>query len=158
MKQNACIHIATYQTLGLDDETDEVASFLTEHYPEDAFSVIIIDECHRSAWGKWPGEQSDFEDRLNKNRHIHVTCAIIERGGLVLASQRSAAMSMPAGIACTIRRKRNSGGIRLDRGYRILVFARDQKKRNATTVPFTYLGPVGRVSYERERPIKIVWR
>jgi 8-oxo-dGTP diphosphatase len=27
--------------------------------------------------------------------HIHVTCAIIERDGLVLASQRSATMSMP---------------------------------------------------------------
>jgi type I restriction enzyme R subunit len=51
--RNARIHIATYQTLGLDDETDDVASFLTEHYPDDAFSVIIIDECHRSAWGKW---------------------------------------------------------------------------------------------------------
>ncbi len=32
---------------------------------------------------------------MNKTRHIHVTCAIIERDGLVLASQRSAAMSMP---------------------------------------------------------------
>lgn len=51
--QNARIHIATYQTLGLDDEAEEMASFLTEHYSEDAFSVIIIDECHRSAWGKW---------------------------------------------------------------------------------------------------------
>ena len=49
---NARIHIATYQTLGLDDE-EGFASFLTEHYGEDAFSVIIIDECHRSAWGKW---------------------------------------------------------------------------------------------------------
>jgi type I restriction enzyme R subunit len=29
------------------------ASFLTEHYGQDAFSVIIIDECHRSAWGRW---------------------------------------------------------------------------------------------------------
>ena len=28
-------------------------------------------------------------------RHIHVTCAIIERDGLVLAAQRSANMSMP---------------------------------------------------------------
>ncbi len=28
-------------------------------------------------------------------KHIHVTCAIIERGGRVLATQRSAAMSMP---------------------------------------------------------------
>lgn len=51
--KNARIHIATYQTLGLDDETEGFASFLTEHYPADSFSVIIIDECHRSAWGKW---------------------------------------------------------------------------------------------------------
>lgn len=50
--QNARIHIATYQTLGLDDE-EGFASFLSEHYGDDAFSVIIIDECHRSAWGKW---------------------------------------------------------------------------------------------------------
>lgn len=50
--QNARIHIATYQTLGLDDE-EGFASFLTEFYPNEAFSVIIIDECHRSAWGKW---------------------------------------------------------------------------------------------------------
>ena len=28
-------------------------------------------------------------------KHIHVTCAIIERDGLVLAAQRSAAMAMP---------------------------------------------------------------
>jgi 8-oxo-dGTP diphosphatase len=32
---------------------------------------------------------------LNKTRHIHVTCAIIERDGLVLVTRRSAAMSMP---------------------------------------------------------------
>jgi len=44
------------------------------------------------------------------------------------------------------------------RGYTILIFARDQKKRNGVTVPFAYLGPVERVSYESERPIKIVWR
>src|SRR5690606_37929902 len=50
--QNARIHIATYHTLGLDDE-EGFASFLTEHYGENAFSVIIIDECHRSAWGRW---------------------------------------------------------------------------------------------------------
>lgn len=45
-----------------------------------------------------------------------------------------------------------------ERGYTILVFARDQKKRNNVTVPFTYLGPVDMVSYESERPIKVVWR
>ncbi len=49
--RNARIHIATYQTLGIDEDGD--ASFLTDHYGEDAFSVIVIDECHRSAWGKW---------------------------------------------------------------------------------------------------------
>lgn len=51
-QKNARILIATYQTLGVDsDETD--ASFLLRHYPENYFSHIVIDECHRSAWGKW---------------------------------------------------------------------------------------------------------
>jgi type I restriction enzyme R subunit len=50
--KNARVHVATYQTLGVDsDEAD--ATFLTTHYPPDFFSHIIIDECHRSAWGKW---------------------------------------------------------------------------------------------------------
>ncbi|CAM5293952.1 DEAD/DEAH box helicase family protein [Rhodanobacter lindaniclasticus] len=50
--RNARIHIATYQTLGIDGDEDSgsEASFLTEHYGEDAFSIIVIDECHRSAW------------------------------------------------------------------------------------------------------------
>lgn len=30
-----------------------------------------------------------------ENKHIHVSCAIIERNGLVLAAQRSAAMTLP---------------------------------------------------------------
>jgi len=46
----------------------------------------------------------------------------------------------------------------VERGYTILVFARDQKKRNSISIPFTYLGPVEMVSYESERPIKMVWR
>ncbi|MEN9259057.1 MAG: DEAD/DEAH box helicase family protein [Gloeomargarita sp. SRBZ-1_bins_9] len=49
---NARIHIATYQTLDVDTE-DGTANFLTKHYQPDYFSHIIIDECHRSAWGKW---------------------------------------------------------------------------------------------------------
>lgn len=50
--RNARIHVATYQTLDVDsDEAD--ANFLIQHYPVDHFSHIIIDECHRSAWGKW---------------------------------------------------------------------------------------------------------
>jgi type I restriction enzyme R subunit len=51
-EKNARVIVATYQTLGIDGE-DGDASFLTEHYPENYFSHIIIDECHRSAWGKW---------------------------------------------------------------------------------------------------------
>jgi superfamily II DNA or RNA helicase/HKD family nuclease len=44
------------------------------------------------------------------------------------------------------------------RGYTILIFARDLKKRNQVTLPFTFLGPADRVSFESERPIKMVWR
>jgi type I restriction enzyme, R subunit len=66
---NARIHIATYQTLGLDDEDEGFASFLSEHYGEDAFSVIIIDECHRSAWGKW----SEVLKRNPNSIHIGLT-------------------------------------------------------------------------------------
>ena len=51
--RNAKVHIATYQALGLDDEDSGAQSFLSRHYPDDAFSVIVIDECHRSAWGRW---------------------------------------------------------------------------------------------------------
>ena len=65
---NARIHIATYQTLGLDDE-EGFASFLTEHYGENAFSIIIIDECHRSAWGKW----SEVLKRNPEAIHIGLT-------------------------------------------------------------------------------------
>ena len=51
-QKNARILIATYQTLDVDTDEAE-ASFLIKHYPENYFSHIIIDECHRSAWGKW---------------------------------------------------------------------------------------------------------
>ena len=50
--KNARIHIATYQTLGVENE-DGDANFLTTYYPENYFTHIVIDECHRSAWGKW---------------------------------------------------------------------------------------------------------
>lgn len=66
--QNARIHIATYQTLGLDDD-EGFASFLDQNYGEDAFSVIILDECHRSAWGKW----SEVLRRNPNSIHIGLT-------------------------------------------------------------------------------------
>lgn len=51
-EKNARIVVATYQTLDVDSDAAE-ANFLTQHYPENYFSHIVIDECHRSAWGKW---------------------------------------------------------------------------------------------------------
>jgi type I restriction enzyme R subunit len=68
---NARIHIATYQTLGLDEDQDEkqFASFLSTHYGPDAFSVIVIDECHRSAWGRW----SEVLQRNPNAIHIGLT-------------------------------------------------------------------------------------
>ena len=51
--KNARVHIATYQSLGVDGEEKEEISFLTKNYPRDYFDVIVIDECHRSAWGSW---------------------------------------------------------------------------------------------------------
>lgn len=50
--RNARVHVATYQTLDVDTE-EGTANFLTTHYPKNYFSHIVIDECHRSAWGKW---------------------------------------------------------------------------------------------------------
>ncbi len=51
-QKNARILIATYQTLNVSGENED-AKFFIENYPENYFSHIIIDECHRSAWGKW---------------------------------------------------------------------------------------------------------
>ena len=51
-QKNARVIVATYQTLGLNTEESD-SSFLKMHYPENYFSHIVIDECHRSAWNKW---------------------------------------------------------------------------------------------------------
>jgi len=51
-QRNARILIATYQTLDVDTD-DAEANFLLANYPPDYFGHIVIDECHRSAWGKW---------------------------------------------------------------------------------------------------------
>jgi len=51
-QKNARILVATYQTLQVDSD-DALSTFLLDNYPDNYFSHIIIDECHRSAWGKW---------------------------------------------------------------------------------------------------------
>jgi len=56
-QKNARILVATYQTLDIggdpDSDAKDDATFLVKNYPENYFSHIVIDECHRSAWGKW---------------------------------------------------------------------------------------------------------
>lgn len=49
---NAKVLIATYQTLNISSE-DKEPEFWRNNFPPDYFSHIIIDECHRSAWGNW---------------------------------------------------------------------------------------------------------
>ncbi|MCH8112104.1 MAG: DEAD/DEAH box helicase family protein, partial [Proteobacteria bacterium] len=66
--KNARIHVATYQTLGVEN-VDGDANFLTTFYPEDYFTHIVIDECHRSAWGKW----SQVLTRNRNAAHIGLT-------------------------------------------------------------------------------------
>ena len=50
--RNAKVLIATYQTLAFEDEDLDGATLL-ESLPTNYFSHIVVDECHRSAWGKW---------------------------------------------------------------------------------------------------------
>jgi type I restriction enzyme R subunit len=50
--RNARILVASYQTLNITGEDDE-PRFWRDNYPPGHFSHIIIDEAHRSAWGRW---------------------------------------------------------------------------------------------------------
>ncbi|NBV24660.1 MAG: restriction endonuclease subunit R [Proteobacteria bacterium] len=57
-QKNARVVIATYQTLDYKFERGKspknvVENFFTRHYPPGYFDLIVIDECHRSAWGNW---------------------------------------------------------------------------------------------------------
>jgi len=62
-QRNAKILVATYQTLNVTAEDDE-PKFWKENYPKNFFSHIIIDECHRSAWGKWSILLKDNPDAI----------------------------------------------------------------------------------------------
>lgn len=102
--KNARIHIATYQTLGLDDEEKDFASFLTEHYGTDAFSVIIIDECHRSAWGRW-------SEVLKRNpRAIHIGLTATPRQLRESKNIERRALPGPEGEAQLVRPTKPSPG------------------------------------------------
>jgi type I restriction enzyme R subunit len=65
---NARILVASYQTLNITREDDE-PRFWRDNYPPGHFSHIIIDEAHRSAWGKWSVILTDNPDAV----HIGLT-------------------------------------------------------------------------------------
>jgi len=52
-QKNARVLVATYQTLAQDMTGPDGLAFFQAHYPAEFFDVIVIDECHRSAWGDW---------------------------------------------------------------------------------------------------------
>ena len=51
-QKNAKVLIATYQTFDHKDAKGAQA-FFEANYPPGFFDVIVIDECHRSAWSDW---------------------------------------------------------------------------------------------------------
>jgi type I restriction enzyme R subunit len=75
-QKNARVVIATYQTLDHSfqkkgaaqkgEPKQSVENFFTRHYPKNYFDVIVIDECHRSAWGDW------FEFLRANDAGIHI--------------------------------------------------------------------------------------
>lgn len=91
---NAKVLVSTYHTLGFKPVTEEPedpadepdspwrhpptakpdapaipGSFFVDNYPENFFDVIVIDECHRSAWGQW----RVILDRNPKALHLGLT-------------------------------------------------------------------------------------
>jgi type I restriction enzyme R subunit len=60
---NAKVLIATYQTLNITSE-DKEPEFWKKNFPKNFFSHIIIDECHRSAWGNWSIVLTDNPDAV----------------------------------------------------------------------------------------------
>lgn len=65
---NAKVLIATYQTLNITSD-DKEPEFWRKNFPKNFFSHIIIDECHRSAWGNWSIVLTDNPDAI----HIGLT-------------------------------------------------------------------------------------
>lgn len=73
-QKNARVLIATYQTLDHKFERgkspkNKIENFFKRNYPPGFFDVIVIDECHRSAWGNW----FDFLNANKDGIHIGLT-------------------------------------------------------------------------------------
>ena len=79
---NARVHIATFQTLGIEEKNADL-SFLRSFYPENYFDSVVIDECHRSAWGRW----SEVLKRNRKAVQVGLTATPREIEGVEMTSE-----------------------------------------------------------------------
>ena len=68
-QKNARVLIATYQML--DPKASGDVSFFRKHYPANFFDVIVIDECHRSAWGDWHVVLEQNSAAIQNRTHRH---------------------------------------------------------------------------------------
>ena len=55
------IYFATYQTL----YTEKNGKRLYQNYPSDFFDMVIIDECHRSGFGRWKEILEHFDEAIH---------------------------------------------------------------------------------------------
>jgi type I restriction enzyme, R subunit len=77
------IFFANYQNL--DEELDGKKLF--EHYDKDFFDLVVIDECHRSAFGDWFGVLDHFSDSLQLG--LTATPRELEQTKRVLSKEES---------------------------------------------------------------------
>jgi type I restriction enzyme, R subunit len=77
------IFFANYQNL--DEEFDGKKLF--EHYDKDFFDLVVIDECHRSAFGDWFGVLDHFSDSLQLG--LTATPRELEQTKRVLSKEES---------------------------------------------------------------------
>lgn len=147
-EKNARVIVSTYQTLGIDEEDDPDAekSFHRIHYPDDYFSHIIIDEAHRSGWGKWRAildrnpkavqigltatprildvaERDPDEDQLLRDNHRYFGQPVYEYGiAQGMQDGYLAAMGLEPRTVITAGQIEREEGVRRDllkaRGYR----------------------------------------
>jgi len=134
--KNARIHISTYQTLGIKDEFGD-SNFLTEFYPENFFSHVVIDECHRSAWGKWSQvltrNRSAVQIGLTARRLTSSMPARLIKMARAVGLNRNCKMINP--IAAMASRIQAQAGTAVVRGSRITGRKRNNVSKKASKRP-----------------------
>lgn len=170
LAKNARVSVSTYQSLGIAVDEDETSLLLT-HFPPDYFSHIVLDECHRSAWGKWrevlehnpsavqigltatPRRLGLLEDNPEAVEDLHITADNFEYfGEPVYSYDMAQGMSDGFLAACEIIRRdifldhatvaeRERGLARDDLSGKVLVEARTGEERSLEDLKAFYSAP-----------------